>query len=93
MAWPFREEPDVVQAGRDNGIMALLAARAAGKRGGIAVDPATMGAVLAAVAGGVLGSQVWEGITALVRRSFHHSAAMRAGSAVAELAALRQAHE
>jgi hypothetical protein len=62
------------------------------------MDPVTVGAVLAAVAdgaGGALGSQVWAGVSALVRRPFRHESA--AGKGVAspssgepELAALAQ---
>jgi hypothetical protein len=63
------------------------------------VDPVTIGAVLAAVAGGAggaLGAQVWSAVTALVRRPFHRShAAQDPAAAVpggeAELAALAQA--
>jgi hypothetical protein len=66
---------------------------------GAAVDPVTIGAVLAAVAGGAagaLGAQVWAGVTALVRRPFHHDEAGTGSGAVlpggaAELAALQQA--
>jgi hypothetical protein len=63
------------------------------------MDPVTIGAVLAAVAGGAggaLGSQVWGGLSALVHRPFRHShatgdstASVPSGSA--ELAALEQA--
>lgn len=62
------------------------------------MDPVTIGAVLAAVAGGAggaLGSQVWAGLSALVRRPFrrNHAAGettvpLSCGSA--ELAALEQ---
>jgi len=62
------------------------------------VDPVTIGAVLAAVAGGVggaLGAQAWAGISALVRRPFRRDRPGGAGVAVpsgeAELAALQQA--
>jgi hypothetical protein len=51
------------------------------------VDPVTIGAVLAAVAGGAggaLGAQVWAGVSALVRRPFRHHQA--AGDAAAMLA-------
>jgi hypothetical protein len=62
------------------------------------MDPVTMGAVLAAVAGGAggaLGSQAWNGICALVRQPFRHgkaddgSGAVLTGGEVA-LAALEQ---
>jgi hypothetical protein len=63
------------------------------------MDPVTIGAVLAAIAGGAggaLGSQLWAGVTALVRRPFRRSrptgdstAALPSGEA--ELAALGQA--
>jgi hypothetical protein len=57
------------------------------------MDPVTIGAVLAAVAGGAggaLGAQVWAGACALVRRPFrHYQAAVPSGGA--ELAALEQA--
>jgi len=56
------------------------------------VDPVTIGAVLAAIAGGVggaLGAEAWTGICALVRRPFRHGTApMPSGEA--ELAALEQ---
>jgi len=62
------------------------------------MDPATIGAVLAAVAGGAggaLGSQVWAGVSALVRRPFRQAgasgAAVASASGAAELAALEQA--
>ena len=63
------------------------------------MDPVTIGAVLAAVvggAGGALGSQVWAGISALVRRPFHRAQAVGdpadpLPSGSAELAALEQA--
>ena len=62
------------------------------------MDPVTIGALFAAVAGGVggaLGSQVWAGISALARRPFRrdHAAAvtMAAPGGEAELAALEQA--
>ncbi len=63
------------------------------------MDPVTIGAVLAAVAGGAggaLGSQVWEGACRLVRRPFHRAKAgvdnaAMAPSGVVELAALQQA--
>ena len=62
------------------------------------MDPVTIGAVLAAVAGGVggaLGSQVWLGVGALVRRPFRRAHATgdigsRMPSGSAELAALEQ---
>jgi hypothetical protein len=57
------------------------------------MDPVTIGAVLAAVAGGAggaLGGQLWTQVSALVRRPFRRStAAVSDGSA--ELAALAQA--
>jgi hypothetical protein len=63
-----------------------------------AVDPVTIGAVLAAVAGGTggaLGAQLWSAVNALVRRPFHRrdlaqdpAAAVPSGQA--ELAALAQ---
>jgi hypothetical protein len=63
------------------------------------MDPVTIGAVLAAIAGGAggaLGTQLWSGISALVRRPFRHAhavgeatAALPSGSA--ELVALEQA--
>ena len=63
------------------------------------MDPVTIGAVLAAIAGGAggaLGSQLWAGVSALVRRPFRRAhvsgeatAALPSGSA--ELAALEQA--
>jgi len=63
------------------------------------MDPVTIGAVLAAIAGGAggaLGSQLWAGISALVRRPFRYAhatgeaeAALSSGSA--ELIALEQA--
>ena len=62
------------------------------------MDPVTIGAVLAAIAGGAggaLGSQLWAGLSALVRRPFRRAhasgdsaAALPSGSA--ELAALEQ---
>lgn len=68
------------------------------------MDPATIGAVLAAVAGGAggaLGAQVWDAVGALVRRPFGRSRAGRdntggndiaaVSSGEAELAALAQA--
>ena len=63
------------------------------------MDPAMIGAVLAAVAGGVggaLGSQLWDGVSALVRRPFHSTRAAGASmgavpSGEAELVALAQA--
>ena len=42
------------------------------------MDPVTMGAVLAAIAGGAggaLGSQAWNGFCALIRRQFRHGLA------------------
>ena len=63
------------------------------------MDPVTVGAVLAAIAGGAggaLGTQLWAGVSALVRRPFHRAhpageatAALPSGSA--ELVALEQA--
>ena len=63
------------------------------------MDPMTIGAVLAAIAGGAggaLGSQVWAGLSALVRRPFHRAHTAGDGSVPlpsggAELAALEQA--
>ena len=61
------------------------------------MDPATIGAVLAAIAGGAggaLGSELWAGVSALVHRPFRHaghSAAVAVPSGAAELAALGQA--
>lgn len=64
------------------------------------MDPVTVGAVLAAVAGGAggaLGSQLWAGLSALVRRPFHsdHTSAgetvVLASSGEAELVVLEQA--
>jgi hypothetical protein len=65
------------------------------------VDPVTLGAVLAAVVGGVgsqLGTQLWDGVVSLVRRPFRHKTGASgdaAGAAVvpsgqAEVAALQQ---
>ncbi len=62
------------------------------------MDPVTIGAVLAAVAGGAggaLGAQAWSAVTALVRRPFYHGHAVQDPSAAvsggeAELAALAQ---
>jgi hypothetical protein len=63
------------------------------------MDPVTIGAVLAAIAGGAggaFGSQVWAGVSALVRRPFRRdrtagdTAALVSGGE-AELAALGQA--
>src|SRR5580700_9995150 len=57
------------------------------------MDPVTIGAVLAAIAGGAggaLGAQVWAGVSALVRRPFrHHKVTVPSGAG--ELAALEQA--
>jgi hypothetical protein len=63
------------------------------------MDPVTIGAVLAAIvggAGGALGTQLWSGVSALVRRPFRRAhavgeaaAALPSGSA--ELVALEQA--
>ena len=63
------------------------------------MDPVTIGALLAAVAagaGGALGTQVWEGACALVRRPFHRTrgsgnSPAAAASGAAELAELEQA--
>ena len=62
------------------------------------MDPVTIGAVLAAVAGGAggaLGSQVWAGVSALVRIPFRRAHATGAAAVLssgsAELAALEQA--
>ena len=62
------------------------------------MDPVTIGAVLAAVAGGAggaLGAQVWAAACALVRRPFDRDRSVgfgpAAGSGAAELAALQQA--
>ena len=66
------------------------------------MDPVTIGAVLLAVvsgAGSQLGTQLWEGVVALVRRPFHRKAATSGDAATAEmvpageaeLAALQQA--
>jgi hypothetical protein len=61
------------------------------------MDPVSIGAVLAAVAGGVggaIGSQVWAGLSMLVRRPFRHMPGSHDGMALlpsgsAELAALQ----
>ena len=62
------------------------------------MDPVSVGAVLAAIAGGVggaMGSQLWAGVSALVRRPFqraHHAAGTTTlPSGAAELAALERA--
>jgi hypothetical protein len=66
------------------------------------MDPATIGAVLLAVASGAgskLGAQLWEDAVSLVRGPFHHKAAASGTTSAAEvvaageveLAALRQA--
>ena len=63
------------------------------------MDPVTIGAVLLAIvsgAGGGLGSQLWAGVSALVRRLFHRQAAdeetaASVPSGEAELAALERA--
>ena len=50
------------------------------------MDPVTIGAVLAAIAGGAggaLGTQLWSGVSALVRRPFHR--AHTAGDSTAAL--------
>lgn len=69
---------------------------------GVGMDPVTIGAVLLAIvggAGGELGSRLWDGVSALVRRPFRHGqAAATSATAVAvppqdgeaELAALKQ---
>jgi hypothetical protein len=62
------------------------------------MDPVTVGAVLAAIAGGAggaLGSQLWTGLAALVRQPFHSQHATEqsrraAPSGAAELAALQR---
>ncbi len=62
------------------------------------MDPVTVGAVLAAIAGGAggaLGSQLWAGVCALVRRPFGHVCPVRdiegsAESGEVQLAALEQ---
>ncbi len=62
------------------------------------MDQVTIGAILAAVAGGAggaLGSQVWAGVSALVRRPFHRTRAAGDTTALVssgsdELAALEQ---
>ena len=63
------------------------------------MDPVTIGAVLAAVvggAGGVLGTQLWAGVSALVRRPFRRThptgdSTPALSSGAAELVALEQA--
>ena len=63
------------------------------------MDPVTIGAVLAAIAGGAggaLGGQLWAGLSALVRRPFRRAHAPTGSTAAlpggeAELAALEQA--
>jgi len=63
------------------------------------MDPVTVGAVLLAVVSGAaeeLGSRLWDGVVALVRRPFRKAAADQAGAAAipggeAELAALERA--
>ncbi len=63
------------------------------------MDPVTIGAVLAAIAGGAggaLGSQLWTGVCALVRRPFRRTqatedSAVGLPSGEAELASLQQA--
>lgn len=61
----------------------LLAMRRAGiQLNGVNMDPVTVGAVLAAIAGGAggaLGSQLWAGLCALVRRPFMHGPAAESG--------------
>jgi hypothetical protein len=52
------------------------------------MNPATIGAVLLAVAsgaGGELGKQLWDGVIALVRRPFRREASTSGGAAAAEL--------
>jgi hypothetical protein len=63
------------------------------------MDPVTIGAVLAAIvggAGGALGTQLWSGVSALVRRPFRRAYTVRDATAAlpsgsAELVALEQA--
>jgi len=61
------------------------------------MDPVAIGAVLAAIAGGVgdgLGEQLWAGVCALVRRPFHHRRSQQPGAAAdgsAQLTALERA--
>ena len=63
------------------------------------VDPAAIGVVLSAVAsgaGGALGSQIWDGVSALVQRPFHRDRAVEHDADVvsggeAELAELARA--
>lgn len=58
------------------------------------MDPVTVGAVLAAVAGGAggtLGSQAWNAVCALIRRSFHRDETRGGSGAEASLAALTEA--
>ena len=63
------------------------------------MDPVTIGTVLAAIvggAGGALGTQLWSGVSALVRRPFRRGHAVGEATAVlpsgsAELVALEQA--
>jgi hypothetical protein len=58
------------------------------------MDPVTVGAVLAAVAGGAggaLGSQAWNAVCALIHRSFHRDETRGASDAEASLAALTEA--
>ncbi|WP_282205007.1 hypothetical protein [Kitasatospora fiedleri] len=56
------------------------------------MDPISLGllAALAGGAGGELGKQCWNGLTALVRRPFQHAAAASVSSGEAELAALER---
>jgi hypothetical protein len=65
------------------------------------MDPVTLGAVLAALVGGVgaqLGTQLWDGVVSLARRPFRHTTGARGDAAAAvvvpsgegELAALQQ---
>jgi hypothetical protein len=58
------------------------------------MDPVTVGTVLAAVAGGAggaLGSQAWNAVCTLIRRSFHRDEAGGGSSAEVSLAALTEA--
>ncbi|WP_051732177.1 hypothetical protein [Kitasatospora phosalacinea] len=56
------------------------------------MDPISLGllAALAGGAGGELGKQCWNGLTALVRRPFQHAAAAAVSSGEAELVALER---
>jgi hypothetical protein len=58
------------------------------------MDPVTVGAVLATVAGGAggaVGSQAWNTVCALIRRSFHRDQVRDGSGAEASLAALTEA--